>query len=104
VVTTYIEDHLDEHIPLQTLAGLARLSPYHFSRAFKQSFGVPPHRYHIQRRIERAKSLLAKSAMSVTEVGVATGFSETSSFTSTFRRLTGITPSAYSRQLGEFPA
>jgi AraC family transcriptional regulator len=104
VVTTYIEDHLDEHIPLPTLAGLARLSPYHFSRAFKQSFGVPPHRYHIQRRIERAKLLLAKSAMSVTEVGVATGFSETSSFTSTFRRLTGITPSAYSRQLGEFPA
>jgi AraC family transcriptional regulator len=47
--------------------------------------------------------LLAKSAMSVTEVGVAMGFSETSSFTSTFRRLTGITPSAYSRQAGEFP-
>src|SRR5262245_50420727 len=103
VVTTFIEEHLDEHIPLPTLAGLARLSPYHFSRAFKQSFGVPPHRYHIQRRIERAKMLLAKSAMSVTEVGAAMGFSETSSFTSTFRRLTGITPSAYSRQLGKFP-
>jgi AraC family transcriptional regulator len=103
VVTAFIEEHLEEHIPLPTLAGLARLSPYHFSRAFKQSFGVPPHRYHIQRRIERAKMLLAKSAMSVTEVGAAMGFSETSSFTSTFRRLTGITPSAYSRQLGELP-
>jgi AraC family transcriptional regulator len=101
-VTSFIEEHLDEHIPLPTLAGLARLSPYHFARAFKQSMGIPPHRYHIQRRIERAKILLANSAMSVTEVGVAMGFSETSSFTSTFRRLTGITPSAYSRQLGEF--
>ena len=103
VVTAYIEEHLDEHVPLPVLAGLARLSPYHFSRAFKQSFGIPPHRYHIRRRIERAKMLLTGSAMSVTEVGVAMGFSETSSFTSTFRRLTGVTPSAYSRQLGAFP-
>jgi AraC family transcriptional regulator len=104
VVSSYIEEHLDEPIPLPILAGLARLSSFHFSRAFKQSFGVPPHRYHIQRRIERAKTLLAKSVMSVTEIGVAMGFSETSSFTSTFRRLTGITPSAYSRQLGERPS
>jgi AraC family transcriptional regulator len=104
VVATYIEEHLDEQIPLPTLAGLARLSSYHFSRAFKQSFGIPPHRYHILRRIECAKALLAKSAMSVTEVGVAMGFSETSAFTSTFRRLTGVTPSAYSRQLGERPS
>src|SRR5262245_64060005 len=43
-------------------------------RAFKQSFGVPPHRYHIQRRIERAKMLLAKLAMLVAEVGVGMGF------------------------------
>ena len=41
VVTDYVEEHLAEQIPLATLAGLARLSPYHFSRAFKQSFGVP---------------------------------------------------------------
>jgi AraC-like DNA-binding protein len=59
---------------------------------------------HIQRRIERAKTLLGRSAMSVTEVGVAMGFAETSAFTSTFRRLTGITPSAYSRQLSERPS
>lgn len=85
-VTTYIEEHLTEQISLATLAQLVRRSPYHFCRAFKQSFGVPPHRYHTRRRIERAKSLLAKPTSSVTEVGLAIGFSETSSFTAAFRR------------------
>jgi AraC family transcriptional regulator len=69
LVGSYIEDHLSEHIPLATLASLVRLSPYHFSRAFKQSFGVPPHRYHTYRRIERAKLLLERHVLSVTDVG-----------------------------------
>jgi AraC family transcriptional regulator len=96
-VAAYIEDNLAEPISLATLAQLARLSPYHFSRAFKQSFGVPPHRYHTGRRIERAKALLAKPAQSVTEIGFAMGFSEASSFTAAFRRTTGLTPSSYRR-------
>ena len=96
-VAAYIEDNLAEPISLATLAQLARLSPYHFSRAFKQSFGVPPHRYHTTRRIERAKALLAKPAQSVTEIGFAMGFSEASSFTAAFRRTTGLTPSSYRR-------
>jgi len=100
VVTTYIDEHLAEQIPLATLAQLARLSTYYFCRAFKQSFGVPPHRYHIQRRIEQAKILLAGRKHSVTEVGLALGFSETSSFTATFRKITGQTPSGYCRSLG----
>jgi AraC family transcriptional regulator len=85
-VVAYIEDHLDEPISLATLAQLAGLSPYHFSRAFKQSFGVPPHRFHTGQRIERAKTLLAKPAHSVTEIGLTVGFSEASSFTAAFRR------------------
>ena len=72
-VTTYIEEHLAEPIPLATLAGLARLSTYYFCRAFKQSFGVPPHRYHTNRRIERAKALLADAAPSVTDIGLRVG-------------------------------
>ena len=56
----YVEEHLAEEVSLASLAGLVQLSPYHFSRAFKQSFGVPPHRYLTDRRIERAKSLLAQ--------------------------------------------
>lgn len=49
IVTTYIEEHLAEPILLATLAELAGLSTYHFCRAFKQSFGLPPHRYHTSR-------------------------------------------------------
>jgi len=98
-VTTYIEEHLDQSIPLAKLAELARLSPYYFCRAFKESFGVPPHRYHTCRRIDRAKAMLADAAQSVTEIGLALGFSETSSFTTTFRKITGTTPTAYRRSL-----
>jgi AraC family transcriptional regulator len=99
IVTAYVEEHLCEQIPLTTLARLARLSTYHFCRAFKQSFGVPPHRYHTNRRIERAKLMLAERKHSVTEVGLTLGFSETSSFTAVFRKVTGQTPSRYYRNL-----
>jgi AraC family transcriptional regulator len=95
----YIEEHLSEDISLATLAELARLSPFHFVRAFKQSFGLPPHRYLSSLRMERAKSLLADPAMSVTQVGFNLGFSETSSFTTTFRKHTGLTPTAYRQSL-----
>jgi AraC family transcriptional regulator len=96
----YVEEHLAEDIPLAALARLVHLSPYHFCRAFKQSFGVPPHRYHIARRVERAKDLLARRTASVTEIGLQLGFSETSSFSSAFRRATGQAPSHYLRGAG----
>jgi AraC family transcriptional regulator len=99
IVTSYIEEHLSEQIPLATLARLVRLSPYYFCRAFKQSLGMPPHRYHNSRRIEHAKTLLAKPELSVTEIGLTVGFSETSSFTAAFRKATGQTPTGYHRSL-----
>jgi AraC family transcriptional regulator len=99
IVIAYIEEHLAEQIPLATLAQLARLSPYYFCRAFKQSLGLPPHRYHNKRRIEQAKMLLAKPAPSVTDIGMTVGFSETSSFTTAFRKATGLTPTAYHRSV-----
>jgi AraC family transcriptional regulator len=99
IVTSYIEEHLSEQIPLATLARLVRLSPYYFCRAFKQSLGMPPHRYHNSRRIEHAKALLAKPELSVTEIGLTVGFSETSSFTAAFRKATGQTPTGYHRSL-----
>ena len=99
IVACHIEDHLAEPIPLATLAELVGLSTYHFCRALKQSFGIPPHRYHTSRRIERAKALLTKPAPSVTSIGLTLGFSDTSSFTATFRKATGLTPTAYHRSL-----
>ncbi len=96
-VTAYIEEHLAEPISLATLARLVGLSSYYFCRAFKQSLGLPPHRYHNRRRIEHAKLLLAKPAPSVTDVGLTVGYSETSSFTAAFHKTTGITPTAYRR-------
>ena len=95
----YIEEHLLEDVPLAKLAEVARLSPYHFVRAFKQSFGLPPHRYLSKLRMEQAKSLLADPDISVTQIGVNLGFSETSSFTTAFRKHTGFTPTAYRRSL-----
>jgi AraC family transcriptional regulator len=93
----FIEEHLAEDISLATLAELVNLSLFHFARAFKHSFGVPPHRYHSALRMDRARTLLERPALSVTQIGVQTGFRETSSFTRAFRRFTGVTPTEYRR-------
>ncbi|MEI9805767.1 MAG: AraC family transcriptional regulator [Pseudolabrys sp.] len=98
-VADYIEEHLAEDVPLSALAGLVNLSPFHFSRAFRQSFGVPPHRYHLGRRVERAKCMLANVSTSVTEIGQRLGFSESSAFTATFRKFAGRTPTDFRRSL-----
>jgi AraC family transcriptional regulator len=96
-VATYIDEHFAEPISLATLAQLVRLSPHYFCRAFKKSFGAPPHRYHRRCRIERAKTLLVKRGSSVTDTGLTIGFSETSSFSAAFHRETGLTPTEYRR-------
>jgi AraC family transcriptional regulator len=96
-VVEFIEEHLSEEISLTTLAKLVNLSLFHFARAFKQSFGLPPHRYHSARRMDRAISLLQAPELSVTQIGAQTGFRETSSFTRAFRRFTGMTPTEYRR-------
>ena len=96
-VADFIEDHLNEALRLSTLADLVSLSPYHFARAFKQSFGLPPHRYHLSRRIERAKTLLAEPERSVTDIARGLGFTETSSFSAAFRKVTGFSPRDWRR-------
>jgi AraC-like DNA-binding protein len=96
-VLAYIEDHLDETISIATLARLARLSHSHFSRAFKQSIGLPPHRCLNTLRIEHAKKLLEHSAISLTEIGLIVGYCDASAFSRTFQQYTGQTPTAYRR-------
>jgi AraC family transcriptional regulator len=96
-IVEFIEEHLAEEISLAALAELADLSLHHFARTFTQSFGEPPHRYHMARRIDRARSLRQRPALSVTQIGAQIGFRETSSFTKAFRRFTGLTPTEYRR-------
>jgi AraC family transcriptional regulator len=95
----FVEEHLAEDISLIMLADLVRLSPYHFLRLFKRSFGEPPHRYWTGRRIERAKALLANPGASITEIAFNVGFSATSAFSAAFHRITGQRPTDYRRGL-----
>jgi len=95
----YIQEHLAEPISLEALASQVGLSACYFCRAFRQSCGMPPQRYQLRQRIERAKILLAGHAASVTDVSLAVGYNDTSAFCTAFRRITGLTPTAYRRNL-----
>ncbi|MHC4042908.1 helix-turn-helix domain-containing protein [Bradyrhizobium sp. 23AC] len=99
LVTTYIREHFNERIPIRTLAQLVRLSPHHFCRVFKQSLGVPPHRYQTNERVEHAKLLLAGRSDSMSEIGRAVGFNSRNAFATAFRKATGIAPADYRRSL-----
>ena len=78
------------------LAALAGLSPFHFSRGFREVVGLPPHAYRLHRRVERAKALLAAGRSSA-EVAHSLGFADQSHLIRQFRRQTGLTPAAYAR-------
>jgi AraC-like DNA-binding protein len=94
-VREYVETHLSESIDLAALAGIAGLSLYHFARAFKQSAGVPPHHYLVERRVARAQEMLAQTKLSLAEVALATGFSDQSHFARHFRQTLGMTPGQF---------
>jgi AraC family transcriptional regulator len=97
-ITEHIQDRLTEDVSLNELAGLAGLSPRHLCTAFRQSTGLPPHRWQIERRVERAKAMLTDPAVPVTDVALACGFGTPSHFATMFRRATGCTPSAWRRE------
>ena len=86
-----------EPLTVADLAKAAGLSPAHFSRAFRQAFGEPPHRYLLTRRLERAAALLRNTDRSVTEICLAGGLTSVGSFTTSFRRMFGQTPLEYRR-------
>ncbi|SHS95009.1 helix-turn-helix transcriptional regulator [Mycobacteroides abscessus] len=94
-VTEYIEDGLDADISLSALAGHAQMSTSEFRKAFTEVFGHTPYQFVLDRRMSRAKQLLATTDLSVTDISVAVGFSSPSHFATTFKTRIGVTPTAY---------
>src|SRR5580692_4428817 len=91
-VREYVDAHLGESMDLAELASIAGLSVFHFARQFKQSAGVTPHSYLVQRRVERAQDLLARTDLALSEIAVAAGFSDQSHLARHFRQMLGTTP------------
>jgi len=82
-------------LDVPALARVAHVSPAHFSRQFRDTFGEPPHRYLQRRRVERAMELLRETDRPVTEICFDVGFNSLGTFSRTFRELVGEPPSAY---------
>ena len=80
--------------PVRRLARVSGVSEAHFARSFRDAFGVPPHRYLLTRRIERAAALLRDTDLSITEIAFRTGWESLGTFGRTFRDVTGESPSA----------
>src|SRR5262245_59805002 len=80
-VMAHIESHLDRNLPLAELGAVVCMSPYHFARLFRRTTGVPPHRFVVERRLDRAIALLAARDLSVAEVSRQVGFRTPSHFT-----------------------
>jgi transcriptional regulator GlxA family with amidase domain len=89
-----MDEASQEEWPVQRLARVSGVSEAHFARSFKEAFGVPPHRYLLTRRIERAIALLRDSDLEITEIAFQTGWNSLGTFGRTFRDVTGESPSA----------
>jgi AraC-like DNA-binding protein len=84
-----------EQLDIPALARSANVSEAYFSRSFKAAFGETPHQYLMSRRMERAKALLRKNELTVTDICLAVGFTSLGSFSTQFRRFVGASPTAY---------
>ncbi|RYX82459.1 AraC family transcriptional regulator [bacterium] len=93
-VADFIEDNLEENIPLEELAQIVGLSPFYFTRCFKATIGTTPHQYIISRRVERARHLLSRPEASPTQVALQCGFSHQSHLTRHMKQLLGVTPAS----------
>jgi transcriptional regulator GlxA family with amidase domain len=83
----------DEEWPVRRLARVSGVSAAHFARSFKEAFGVPPHRYLLTRRLERATALLRDTELPIIEIAFQTGWNSLGAFGRTFRDVTGESPS-----------
>src|SRR5207245_1425894 len=91
-VTQHVQENLQRELRLAELSALVHMSPYHFARLFKRSTGVPPHKFLVRRRIDEARALLEARTVPIAEISRLVGFRTPSHFTTTFRRITGMTP------------
>lgn len=91
-VHAHIEERLAEPLSLGELAGVARLSRFHFLRCFRAETGLTPQAYVLQRRVERAMRLILEGRLSLAEVAIACGFAHQAHFTTAFRRIVGAPP------------
>ena len=84
-----------EEWPIRRLASVSGVSEAHFARSFKEAFGLPPHRYLLTRRIEKATALLRDTDLSITDIAFQTGWSSLGTFGRTFRDITGKAPAEF---------
>ena len=96
-VTTHIEMNLDGAITTKDLATLARLSSYHFCRAFRHSFGDSPHGFVMRRRVERAQGLMLTTNASLGQIAADCGLTDQAHFNKLFRRFVGESPGVWRR-------
>jgi AraC family transcriptional regulator len=94
-VMDYVEAHLSEDCALFALAEAAKLSPYHFARAFHAETGDTPHQFVLRRRVSRAQQLLKHSGLALTQVALDCGFSSQQRMNDVFSRMLGISPGRY---------
>ncbi|MBE9109048.1 helix-turn-helix transcriptional regulator [Nodosilinea sp. LEGE 07298] len=94
-VKEYVDANLHQDLKLVELAAIAQISPAYFARLFKQSEGISPHQYILQRRVEQAQALLRHSELSLAEIAVRVGFCDQSHLTRCFKRLVGVTPTQF---------
>jgi AraC family transcriptional regulator len=96
-VIDFMRMHVDEPVSLPRLAKICGLSTPHFTRAFRETIGQPPHAFLIGLRLEKARDLLEHTPLSITEIAFSCGFEQSQYFATLFRRKLGCAPSEWRR-------
>jgi AraC family transcriptional regulator len=97
-VKEFITANISSDITISELAAVARMSNFHFIRAFKDAVGLSPYQYVLSERIRRARGLLSRRDLSVADVALAVGFHDAAQLNRVFRKLVGVTPTAFRRE------